>query len=100
VLIRIERSGGLAGIQTSIEMDSKDLPGVLVSKVRDILENANSSNRPLKAAPKIAADYYNYKISIRDGDFRKELVCNQYNIQDDLKLLVKYIEKSSKSKIR
>ena len=55
---------------------------------------------PLKATQKGAADHDNYKISIQDGEFNKELLCDQYNIQDDLKLLVRYIEKSSKSKIR
>ena len=100
MIIKIERSGGLAGIRTSTEMDSKDLPTSLVSKVKNILENVNSSTMPLKATQKGAADHYNYKISIQDGEFNKELLCDQYNIQDDLKLLVRYIEKSSKSKIR
>jgi hypothetical protein len=99
VIIKIERSGGIAGMQTSTEMDSKDLPSILVSKVRNILENVNSSTPTLKMTPKPAADHYNYKISVQDGRFKKELECNEYNIPHDLKLLVKYIEKSSKPNI-
>jgi hypothetical protein len=98
VIIKIERYGGLTGIRTCTEMDSKDLPDALVTKAKKIIENPNSFDIALKATPKGAADHYSFKISIQDGGNKSELVCNQYELQDDLKLLIKYIEKSSKRK--
>ena len=56
------------------------------------------STLPMKGTPKGAADYYTYKIYIRDGVNRRVIECNEYNIRDDLKLLVKYIERNCKKR--
>jgi hypothetical protein len=53
------------------------------------------SPSPKKFTPTGAADHYTYKISIGDGVNRKCIECNEYNIEDDLKSLVRYIEKNS-----
>ena len=94
--IKVERSGGLAGIPMFNELDSKDLPSPLLSTVKKIVENTNLSSIPLKVTPKGAGDHYSYKISIKDGIQQRVIECNQYDIQDDLKSLIRYIEKNSK----
>jgi hypothetical protein len=99
VKIRVERSGGMAGIPISNEMDEKDLPSALISTAQKIIEDKDVSSLSMKSSPRGAADHYTYKISIQDGADRKIIECNQYNIQDDLKSLVKYIEKNSKKGI-
>jgi hypothetical protein len=91
--IRVERSGGLAGIPISNEIDAKDLPYTLVTKVRKLVENAKSSSLPLKATPKGAADHYLYKFTFQDGTDKKVIEFNQYNVPVDLKFLISYIEK-------
>jgi hypothetical protein len=98
VRIRVERSGGLAGMPISNEMDEKDLPSALIRTAKKILENQKLTALPLKSTPRGAADHYTYKISIRDGANQCAIGCNQYNIEDDLKSLIKYIEKNSKKK--
>jgi hypothetical protein len=98
VKIRVERSGGMAGITISNEIDTKDLPSTLISTAKKIIEDEEVSNLSMKSSPRGAADHYIYKISIEDGADRKIIECNQYNIQDDLKSLVKYIERNSKVK--
>ena len=50
----------------------------------------------MKSSPRGAADHYTYKISIQDGTNQNVIECNQYNIQDDLKSLIRYVEKNSK----
>jgi hypothetical protein len=50
----------------------------------------------IKSSPRGAADHYTYKISIQDGRNQRVIECNQYNIEDDLKSLVNYIERNSK----
>ena len=94
--IRIERSGGFAGIPLSNEMDAKDLPSELIRTAKKIVEDKNASSLSMKSPPKGAADHYTYKISIQDGMNERVIECNQYNIQDDVKSLVKYIERNSK----
>ena len=94
--IRVERSGGFTGITLYNEMDSKDLPSALKDIAKKIMNNQKMSSMPTKSTPVGAADYYIYRISFQDGVNRKVIGCNQYDIQDDIKSLVKYIEKNSK----
>ncbi len=98
MIIKVERNGGLAGIPISNEMDAKDLPTPLLTKVKRIMENPNLASIPLKTVPRGSADYYAYKISIQDGAINRVIECNQYNLQDDLKSLIRYLEKSSKKR--
>jgi hypothetical protein len=96
VIVKVERSGGLVAIPITIEMDAKDLPSTLITTAKKIMTDQKLSALPMQGTPKGAADYYSYKISIRDGVNQRVIECNEYNIQDDLKLLVKYIERNSK----
>jgi hypothetical protein len=97
--IRVERSGGIAGITISNEMDSKDLPSTLRHTVNKIVQNKNISSLSVKSSPRGAADHYNYKISVQDGTNQSVIECNQYTSQDDLKSLIKYVERNS-SKVK
>lgn len=94
--IKIKRSGGFAGILVTSEMDGKDLPSDLMTTAKNIMLRQKSSSLPMKSTPKGAADHYTYKISIINGASQKVIECNQYNIEDDLKSLVNYVEKNSK----
>ena len=93
--IKVERSGGLAGLPISNEIDGKNLPSELVSTVKNIMGGQKSTSLSMKSTPKGAGDHYIYKISIINGVNRRVIECNQYSIQDDLKSLVKYVEKNS-----
>jgi Emfourin len=94
--VKVERSGGLAAISISNEMDTKDLPSGLAAMARNIMRNQKLSSIPMTSTPIGAADHYSYRISFEDGVNRRVIECNQYEIQDDLKSLVKYVEKNSK----
>lgn len=98
--IRIERTGGFAGIPISNEIDANDLPSGLLQTARKILQDKKTPSLSSKSSPKGSADHYTYKISMQDGTNRSVIECNQYNIEDDLKSLVKYIEKNTKKRIR
>lgn len=97
--IRVERSGGLTGIPISNEMDAKDLPSGLIHTAKKIIEDKKVSSFSMKSSPRGAADHFTYKISVQDGMNLRIIECNQYNIEDDLKSLVKYIERNSKQKM-
>lgn len=98
MIIKIERGGGLVAIPVSIEMDSKDLPSNLITAAKKVMVDRRPLTLPMKGIPKGAADYYSYRISLQDGVNRRVIECNEYNIRDDLKLLVKYIERNSKGR--
>ena len=95
--IKVERSGGIAGLSATTELDTKDLPSALVNSVKKIIEQRKSSKLP-NALPRGAADHYSYRFSILDEGNKTILECNQYNIQNELKTLLKYIEKNSSLK--
>jgi hypothetical protein len=96
VKVKIELSGGFSGITRSYQAHSDDLPSSLVANVRKNLKNYELSSPVLRLAPKSAADYQTYKITIEDGSKSRVIECNECNIQDDLKILVKYLEKHSR----
>jgi hypothetical protein len=97
VKIIVERSGGFAGIPTYSEIDGNDLPLKIVTTAKRLMVNEKSLALPLSATPKGAADHLTYKISIQDGPNRSVIECNQYTIQEDLKSLIRYVEKNSKN---
>jgi hypothetical protein len=100
VIIKVERSGGFAAIPKCSEIDIKNLPSELIPTAKKIMRAKKSYSLPMMSPPKGAADYYTYKILIQDGVKRRIIECNQFNIQNDLKSLVKYVERNSKEKVK
>jgi hypothetical protein len=97
LIIRVERSGGLTGLTILKEMDSKYMPSDLINIAQKIINDKGSNTVPVKKSSSGAADYYSYVISVQDGDDRKIIRCNEYDIRSELKSLVKYIERHSKN---
>lgn len=100
MIIKVERSGGLAAIPKCSEIDVKDLPAELIPTAKKIMMEEKSYSLPIRSPPKGAADYYTYKILIKDGVKKRIIECNQFNIQNDLKSLVKYVERNSNEKVK
>ena len=100
MIIKVERSGGFAGISISNQIDSKDLPSTLVIKLNKIMQITKADSLSSGGTPKGAADHFTYKISVKDGESERVIECNQYDLQDDLKSIVRYVEGSSKKKLQ
>ena len=96
MIIKLERSGGLIGIPLTNVVDAKDLPPTLVDTLKKIMVNAKSYSSPLKSTPRGAADHFTYKILIKDGINQSVIECNEYNIHDELKSLIRYLERNSR----
>jgi emfourin len=97
MIIKVERSGGFTGIPISSEINANDLPSTLMLTAKKIMSDHKAGALPLKSIPRGAADHYTFKISINDGTKHKLIECDQFNIGDELKSLVDFIEKNSKS---
>lgn len=96
MIIKVERSGGFAGISIFNEIDGKDLPTEIVNVAKKFMKDQTSYALPMNTTHKSFADCYSYKISIQDGVHDKIIECSEFNIPEDLKLLVKYIERNSR----
>lgn len=92
--IKIERSGGFAGIPSSNEIDSKDLPESLFQIVKKIM--SVEKRNMVKSKTSGMADRYVYRICLQDGSDRKTIECEEAELKDDIKSLISYIEKHSK----
>lgn len=93
--IKVERTGGFTGIPVSKEVDITDLPTKVISIARKLLSNQEVSGLQHTRIPKGSADHFNYRISIDDGQNRKVVECTEYDIKDDLKSLITYVEKNA-----
>jgi hypothetical protein len=96
VKIKVERSGGFAGIPSSIEMDSDKLPSSIIGKVRELLDNRKLPSLKNPGRHKSAADYLNYKITIQNGKKNHVIECSELEMDDNVKSLVNYLQKNSK----
>jgi len=95
VIIKIEKTGGLAGISTSRQIDADRLTGSLESTAKKLLYGTNSPMVKV-TSPKGAADLFSYKITLQDGTKNRVIECNEFGMDDDLRSLVRYVESKSR----
>jgi hypothetical protein len=93
--IKIEHSGGFAGISSSTEMKADKLPSELKGTVKDLLNSTKLPQPRTLGSPKGAADHLSYKITISDGKEDHVIECNEYEMNSRMKSLVRYIQKNS-----
>jgi hypothetical protein len=97
VRISVERSGGIAGLRSFHELNAEDLPPLLENTARRMIDDNNRVVPPSRSSvPSGAADHYAYRITIVDGVHQRVIDCNQYNMTNELRLLIKYLENSAK----
>jgi hypothetical protein len=101
MIIQIDQSGGFAGIPKRMELDTDNIIKSEAVKIKKFLKvnvlNKNY-NQSKKKPPKGAADYYTYRITIHEGPEQHVITCDEYNIEDELKKLIKFVERMSKKK--
>jgi len=96
--VKIERSGGFAGIISSSELITDKLPPSFEVTVRELL-SPKKSLQSLNPGPRSgSADYLNYKITIQNGMKKRVLKCNELGMDSKLKSLVKYVENNPSTK--
>ncbi len=97
MIIKLERSGGFPGTSMSVEIDAKDLPPKLIGTAKKIMTGPKIPVPP-KSSRGGSTDYYCYLISIQDGVNTRVVECYEYDLKEELRKLVRFIEKSSKKK--
>jgi hypothetical protein len=96
VKIKVERSGGIAGLTLSDQIETNQLPPFVAKIVHEIIKNPHTNSLHLKSVPPGSADYTTYKITIEHGTKKRIVECNQFNLRDDLRNLVNYVKRNSK----
>jgi hypothetical protein len=98
--IYFERSGGFAGILTSVSVDTSSLPSEQAGQIQKIVENANFFNlSPIQPQSKRGpADYFIYKITVEADDGRTHtLECTDIAMQPSIKPLIDFLGKQVKN---
>ena len=98
--IYFERSGGFAGILTSVSVDTSSLPSEQAGQIQKIVENANFFNlSPIPPQSKRGpADYFTYKITVESDDGRTHtLECTDIAMQPSIKPLIDFLGKQVKN---
>jgi hypothetical protein len=96
--ITVEKSGGFAGIPSTNEIDADELPSSLEGTVRQLLHPKKLTVKQSLKQAKGAADYFNYKIIIQDGNKDRIIECNEIHMDSSLKSLISYIQKNARKK--
>jgi hypothetical protein len=97
--INFERSGGFAGMLTTVSVDTSSLPSEQAAQIQNMVEDANffnlsSAPPPPKRGP---ADYFKYKITLEAEDGRKHTVeCTDIAMQPSIKPLIDFLGKQVK----
>ena len=101
--IWFERSGGFAGISTSVEIDSKTLPAEEARELEQLIEqsgffdfNKNDTIPDLGLGQ--GPDQFQYKITIEyKGREKKTVELSESTIPDSLRPLVNYLTQKARS---
>lgn len=97
--INFERSGGFAGMLTTVSFDTSSLPLEQAAKLQNMVEDANFFSLSSAAPPsnRGPADFFNYKITVEAEDGRKHTVeCTDIAMQPSIKPLIDFLGKQAK----
>jgi hypothetical protein len=95
--IYFEESGGLAGIDNSISINSDSLDPQEASELQRLVDNANFFDLPSEpAAPLRGADYLEYKITIETNDNKKHSIrITDLTIPPNTGPLIRYLRRKA-----
>lgn len=95
--IFFEQSGGVAGIDNSISIDSNSLDPQEASELQRLVENANFLDLPPESsAPLRGADYLEYKITIETNDNKKHSIkTTDLTIPPNVAPLIRYLRRKA-----
>jgi len=99
--ITFERSGGFAGLTSTVELDTESLPPDEAHNVQKMVEDANFFNLPASIlARSQGADRFQYVVTVEVEDKQHTVRMEDGAIPDAQRPLVNYLTKMAKEKRR
>jgi hypothetical protein len=95
--IYFEQSGGLAGIDDNISINSDSLDPQDASELQHLVDSANFFDLPSEpAAPLRGADYLEYKITIETNDNKKHSIkTTDLTVSPNVAPLIRYLRRKA-----
>lgn len=89
--IHFERTGGFAGLRTSISLDTDEMSQIESEQLYNMCANVNFSN-PQNLEPKNgAADLFHYKITVESKDGKKTIETSDLSMTPEFENLVNFL---------
>lgn len=97
--IRFVRSGGIANIPSTVDLDISTLPASKVKQVKKLLQKARFFDQPSRAlGSQQARDEYHYQVTITDGAQTHTIETTDTALSPDLLPLIEWLEKEAVTK--
>ena len=91
--IEIERSGGFAGINKKIKLDTNDLPEKMANDLDHCMFSTPTPSSTYKSVKRTSADSFSYKISARKDGKLRTMEFIELEGNDKLRSIIDYILK-------
>src|SRR5262249_37778843 len=89
--VSCKKTGGIAGLKVSAEVDSEQLPAAQAQEMKDLVDRAHLFDQPSKPGGKSMPDQYQYEITVEDQGKTHSFVTNDAAASDELLELVDWL---------
>ncbi len=90
-MIKIERSGGFAGITKTITLDTEKLPKDIANRIEKHMTQTKLISRLLHRMKTGMADCYYYKISTKATAKKKEIEIGEFEVDKELRATLNFL---------
>jgi hypothetical protein len=91
MIIKIERSGGFAGITKTITVDTEKLPKDIANRIEKHMTQTKLPSRLSRRMKTSMADCYYYKISTKPTAKKKEIEFGEFEVDKELRATVNFL---------
>jgi hypothetical protein len=92
VKIQLTRSGGFGGVRLSTALDTDALPAGEAAKLRRLISKSAFFDQPSSLkSPSPGPDRFQYRLSVEEGEKKKEIEADETGLPEALRPLVDYL---------
>src|SRR5262245_40489879 len=97
--VRLERTGGFAGMTVNAEVDSDTLSAKQAGELKELVEKAFPSDQPTKRKATMP-DQFDYEFIVEEGNKSKTYRVNDESITDEMRVLNRWLIAMAQKKNR
>lgn len=98
MLVRLVRTGGIAGLKVQAEVDSEQLPPAQKREMKKLVEEAELFDQPARLSSRAMPDQFQYEITIEDEGKTHSFVTNDAAVSDELLELIDWLSATAKNR--
>jgi hypothetical protein len=95
--LKLRKTGGIAGLKVSAEVDSEKLPEAQAKKMKELVDQADLFNQASAPRGKSSPDQFQYEISVEEGGKTHTFSTNESTASDDLLDLIDWMTEAARA---